>query len=307
MVTGRLLLLALLGLAACTTTDGQAPSGPPSYAARILAAAEIVGPGDAETIVASTQPVVPLRARSGSLLPGIGLLALGNTGAGSASLLRPDRRGEAERVRIFGFAPKSLGDTGQDAIDTFYGVVSEAVQDAAGDLEGPRPAIDLLTASVEMPSGPLLAKATTLQWSVPACAMLERGACLHRLRVREDDEAEVIDASPLGGGGGGTAWLVERTLILPGFDVVRYVPVLDELPLLSAVSARLPDWAFLYVPANRIGVPDEAGALRLLPVPVLFHRGRAHFFATGLGPEDGARLLGWGASGPITSPPEVTQ
>lgn len=304
MVTARLLLLALLGLAACTASNGQAPSGPPSYAARILAAAEIEGPGDAETIVASAQPVAPLRARSGSLLPGIGLLALVNTGAGSASLLRPDRRGEIERVRIFGFAPKEFGDTGQDAIDTFYGVVSEAIQDAVGDLEGPRTEIDLLTASVEMPSGRLLAKATTLQWSVPACAMLERGECFHRLRVREDDEAEAIDASPLGSG---TAWLVTRMLIVPGFDVVRYVPVLDELPLLSAVSARLPDGVFLSIPANRIGVADETGALRLLPVPVLLHRGRAHFFAGGLGPEDGVRLLGWGASGPITCPPEATK
>ncbi|MEM9762920.1 MAG: hypothetical protein AAF968_10460 [Pseudomonadota bacterium] len=303
-MTARLLLLALVSVAACTTTDGVAPPGPPSYAARILATAEIDGPGDAATIAASAQPIVPLRDRSGSLLRGIGLLALGNTGAGTASLLRPDRRGEVERVRIFGFAPKDLGDTGQDAIDTFYGVVSEAIQDAARDLEGARPEIELLTASVEMPSGPLIAKATTLQWSVPACAALERGACFHRVRVRQDDEAEMIDASPLGGD---PVWLVERTLILPGFDVVRYVPVLDELPLLTAVSGLLPDWAFLYVPANRIGVSDETGALRLLPAPVLFHRGRAHFFAAGLGAEDGVHLRGWGASGPITAQPEATQ
>ncbi|MEL6773122.1 MAG: hypothetical protein AAFP23_00060, partial [Pseudomonadota bacterium] len=129
-----LLLLALLGTAACTAPKDPASSGPPSFAARILAAAEIDGPGDAATIAASAQPVAPLRARSGSLLPGIGLLALGNTGAGSASLLRPDQRGEIERVRIFGFAPHDLGSTGQEALDAFYGLVSEAMQDAARDL-----------------------------------------------------------------------------------------------------------------------------------------------------------------------------
>ncbi|MEO1598879.1 MAG: hypothetical protein AAFU49_00175 [Pseudomonadota bacterium] len=304
MVTARLLLLGLLGAGACTASDGTPSSGPPSFAARILAAAEIEGPGDAETIVASAQPVAPLRARSGSLLPGIGLLALGNTGAGAASLLRPDRRGEIERVRIFGFAPQDLGSSGQEALDAFYGLVSEAMQDAARDLEGPKPEIDPLTTSVEMLGGPLIAKATTLHWSLPACRVLERGECFHRLRVREDDEAELIDASPLTGG---SAWRVDRMLIVPGFDVVRYLPVVDELPLLTGVSARLPDWAFLSIPANRIGMPDETGALRLLPAPVLFHRGRAHFFAEGLGTEDGVRLLGWGASGPIAAAPEASQ
>ncbi|MEO0762525.1 MAG: hypothetical protein AAFZ09_12055 [Pseudomonadota bacterium] len=143
-----------------------------------------------------------------------------------------------------------------------------------------------------------------VQWSASGCAALERGPCRHQLRVQDDQAADRLPVSPVDGR---PAWRPATVLELPGYDRVRYVPVLDELPLLSAVSGLLPDWAFLHVPANRIGVPDETGALRLLPVPVLFHRGRAHFFAAGLGPGDGVDLVGWGAFGPIAASPEATQ
>ncbi|MEM6679016.1 MAG: hypothetical protein AAF675_14210, partial [Pseudomonadota bacterium] len=222
--------------------------------------------------------------------------------AGTASLLRPDRRSGAERAKLFGFVPAGTVATGVAAQQRLFTEALSAFETIAAGVPAAR--LETREDIAETIGGPVAVRTLAVQWSAPGCAALERGPCRHQLRVQDDQAADRLPVSPVDGG---PAWRPTAVLELPGYDRVRYQPVVDELPILTAASEELPDWAFFYIPANRIGVPDATGVLRLLPAPVLFHRGRAHFFAAGHGPEDGVRLAGWGASGPITAAPEASQ
>lgn len=68
---------------------------------------------------------------------------------------------------------------------------------------------------------------------------------------------------------------------LPALDKVKtWRPVLPDVEFYSAISSRLPKWAYLFLtPADdRVSIPMEDGRRAYLRFPVILHQGQAMFF-----------------------------
>ena len=68
---------------------------------------------------------------------------------------------------------------------------------------------------------------------------------------------------------------------VPALDKVKtWHPVLPDVEFYSAISSRLPKWAYLYLtPADdRVSIPTEDGQRAFLRFPVMLHQGQAMFF-----------------------------
>jgi len=77
---------------------------------------------------------------------------------------------------------------------------------------------------------------------------------------------------------------------IPALDRVKtWRPVLPDVEFYSAISSRLPKWAYLYLtPADdRVSIPTENGRRAFLRFPVMLHQGQAMFF---IEPDAGRRI-----------------
>lgn len=299
-------LASLVLLSACASSAPEGPyrSAPgDSLALSVMKAAGYEGLSDAPAPSAASGPGTPGGAYGGVAHGVVGgaldALRHNSLGVGLFSLttfLSPPPAEEAARhSRLLAWPPAGFAKDEEEALAKLHDLVHRAFYQVVQDTDFGPYRMEVKEYDPETyigaPSG--FAQATelyrTFHFSGGQC---DNGNITCRLWVDTSFPLERGFAPDFLGGGPAYQFRVQSgfpispTVVEERFLSTYVLPAIDDADLYRRLSARLPEWVFLYFAPGRLSVPKEEGGYGLLTYPLVMNQGTVHLFVTPSAPAD---------------------
>lgn len=219
------------------------------------------------------------------LAPPPGLSSLGAGVFGIFSLLANSRVDPETGSSIMAWVPKALAPTHEEAIIRFNQAVVPAARATFDRSQFPGLTTEpdpRHSAEQCMPlSGCKTYDFFYFRLTGGRCQDAEKQYCWAHFGASYRPERDSVAPAFIGGQ---PAWRVSQALppwARAGDLMGTWYAAADELAFYTDISRQLPDWAFIYIAPRKAAYRDKDGSLKLLPYPVVIHRGTIHYFIAG--------------------------
>lgn len=228
-------------------------------------------------------------------LPGLGARTAGTVDVALMWLGKPDSA--SAQSRLIAWMPRDMARTPEEAQTRMTEILSSAIRSAAAETKWPT-GKRVAPENIQVQKDPSK-RVILVPISGGECDN-ELIRCMYPFFLGNKPPRASLAPEVLGGGEAyeftaissidSTTWSSEgrsyRELStpkreIPALDKVKtWRAVLPDVEFYSAISGRLPKWAYLYLtPADdRVSIPTEDGRRAFLRFPVMLHRGQAMFF-----------------------------
>lgn len=274
----------------CASSDGRVfneykPEA--SFAQNIVRAGGFRSQRDAKSVVASRESAMSTGMLTAGDVSSIGNIVFNGLGGALFSLTRP-RNDSGDDITIIAWPPISYAATADAAREKFFAETTEVLSKSVLQVDTETPEINRDEYRVRTLTRDYPGKNLNVRWRTGKCAEMSQGTCYFYFFTRGDHAPEMGYAPEILGRY--DAWRFDgQKAVFTIFPLAKddgFPPRIhaakDFLKLFETASAELPEWVYIYIPANRIGFENVAdGNIGFYPLPMVLNQGRAYYFIEG--------------------------